>query len=122
MNESFALDMVSDVEEYSTKKAKEIEVEIERMGVVLGVDWENDSQVLALATESLQRIREDCQEFELHHDDYQLKARMILFALANMMMELMANSAWKGVDTHGGPAWKAFSRALQIASSNVTNS
>lgn len=65
--------------------------------------------ILLLHSDDLQS---DVSASQHHHEDHQLRAKITLFALANIMMELMAKSADKSIHTHGGAAWKAFSRAL----------
>jgi hypothetical protein len=102
------------IEGYWSDQAKEIEHEIERIGAILGIDWNDEVQVRALASESLHHAREDVENFIARsaHDDYQLKEKITLFALADMMMRIMAKTADRGVHTHGAPAWKAFSKAL----------
>jgi excinuclease ABC subunit A len=40
------------------------------------------------------------------------RARLELFGLAQLMLTVMRESADENIDTHGGPAWKAFARAL----------
>jgi hypothetical protein len=40
------------------------------------------------------------------------RAKGKLFALTNLMLRLMTQSANTGVHTHGGSAWKAFGKAL----------
>lgn len=110
---SIELDVVGHVEDFCSKQAKEIELEIERIGIVLGIDWSDQAQVRALAQEALNHVREDFDRYKVQtHHDQQLKEKITLFALADMMMHLMARSADKGIHTHGGPAWKAFSKAL----------
>ena len=37
---------------------------------------------------------------------------MTLFGLANLMLRTMEESAGVGIESHGGPVWKAFGRAL----------
>ena len=110
---SIELDMVSDVAGFCDSHAQQIEHEIERMGVVLGVNWEDEVQVRGLAKEALGNLQQDISNLQHDHTDPSLKARVTLFGLANMMLSMMARSAGKGVHTHGGPAWKAFSRALR---------
>lgn len=83
------------------------------MGVVLGINWDNEVEVQSLAKEALEHAHEEMVAYEQEaHNDYQKKAKVTLYALAAMMMELMAESADMGIHTHGGQAWKAFSRAL----------
>jgi hypothetical protein len=92
--------------------AAEIEIQITRLGIVLGIDWADEAKVLALAKESLFHSKEVLAQFSQHHDDYKLKAKMELFGLAALMMQIMTDSADEGFHTHGGVAWKAFSKAL----------
>jgi predicted RNA-binding protein Jag len=109
---SVELDSVGNITEYCDRQAREIESEIERMGIVLGIDWTNDVQVRALAKESLEHAQDSVLRFEIDHTDYQQKAKATLFALAYMMLDIMAKSSNEGIHTHGGVAWKAFSIAL----------
>lgn len=106
------LDGLSNVAGFCDHESRELELEIERMGIVLGIDWENEAQVSALAREALNHSQEAVASYEHGHDDYQKKAKATLFALSYMMLNIMAKSADKGIHTHGGKAWKAFSRAL----------
>jgi hypothetical protein len=110
-DESIELDSMGNIKDFCEKEAQEIELEIERMGIVLGVDWNDGIQVQKLAKESLS-ADEAFTLYEQDLDDYQKKAKVTLFALASMMLDLMAKSANKGIHTHGGVAWKAFSREL----------
>jgi hypothetical protein len=41
------------------ESTKEIEQEIERKGIVLGIDWADEPQVRALAREALSHLKED---------------------------------------------------------------
>jgi hypothetical protein len=109
---SIGLDTVPNAAEYSDKQAREIELEIERMGVVLDIDWSDETQVRELAKEALEHAQETLAAYEHDHSDYRLKTKITLFALANLMLDIMAKSADKGIHTHGGVAWKAFSKAL----------
>jgi len=103
---------------YDSQGAAEIETRIERLGIVLGIKWDDDTQVQALAREALYHSQEALAQFSQHHDDYQLKAKIELFGLAALMMQIMTNSADEGVHTHGGEAWKSFSRALMHEKNN----
>lgn len=111
--EPIALESVTDAAGFCNSHAREIEQEIERMGVVLGINWNNEVEVQSLAKEALEHAHEEIVAYERHMDNnYQQKAKVTLYALAAMMMELMAESADIGIHTHGGQAWKAFSKAL----------
>jgi hypothetical protein len=95
-----------------TENAKEIELQIERKGVVLGIDWNNDAQVRSLAREALDHSAKDLKISASAPVDYQLLAKLDLFGLAAMMLRTMEESASVGFESHGGVAWKAFAKAL----------
>jgi len=97
---------------HDSQGASEIETQIIRLGLALGINWEDETQVQALAREALFHSKEALAQFSHHHDDYQLKAKIELFGLAALMMQIMTDSAEEGVHTHGGLAWKSFSKAL----------
>lgn len=93
------------------REANEIEREIVRKGLVLGLDWNDDMAVRQLAREALRchdlATNPDCQPA-----DARAAAKLELFGLAQLMMMVMRQSADEGMHTHGGPAWKALARAL----------
>ena len=91
---------------------KEIELQIERKGVVLGIDWNNEAQVSKLAREALSPTAKDIKVPASAPVDYKLMAKLDLFGLAAIMLRTMEESASVGVETHGGVAWKAFAKAL----------
>ena len=97
-------------ENYS-REAQDIEREIVRRGLVLGVDWNDEAQVRILAREALNCTRmpdsPECQA-----DDPRTRAKIELFGLAQLMLTVMRQSAAEGMLTHGGPVWKALARAL----------
>ncbi len=108
------LDNIADVEGFCEERSAELEAEIERMGIVLGIDWTDELQVRELARESLEHAQEAVSQYTHDLGDYRQRAKVTLFGLAAMMMGIMAKSAGKGIHTHGGVAWKAFSKALMI--------
>ncbi len=94
---------------------KDIELEIERKGVALGIDWKNEEAVRALAREALDfsSTTEDARKIDATHLDYTRLAKLELFGLAGLMLRTMQDSAADaGFESHGGDAWKAFARAL----------
>ncbi len=99
---------MSGFENYS-REAAQIEHEIETKGVILGIDWNNAVQVRELARQAL-----DCKlgTDNCEPGDPDDRARLELFGLAQLMLTVMRESANEDIDTHGGPAWKAFARAL----------
>lgn len=90
---------------------RDIELEIERRGVALGIDWHNEEQVRALAREALTY---PASEITMLADkpDYTKLAKLEMFGLAGLMLRTMQESAETGFESHGGDAWKAFARAL----------
>lgn len=91
---------------------QDIEREIERKGVALGIDWSNAEQVRALAREAIEHIPSDVQRATATPIDYQLLAKVELFGLAALMLRTMQESASIGFESHGGVIWKTFARAL----------
>jgi hypothetical protein len=91
------------------REAIAIEHEIETKGVILGIDWNDASQVRELAREAL-----DCKLGAINcaPDDPQDRARIELFGLAQLMLTVMKESAEDDMHTHGGAAWKAYAQAL----------
>ncbi len=95
-----------------SRQAQEIEREIIRKGIALGVDWDHPLEVQLLAQDAL-----TCKPHELDCDygDPQQRIRHELFGLIHLMLQVMTESAGQGIETHGGPVWKALARALWTA-------
>jgi len=91
------------------EEARRIEREIERHGAMLGIDWQDEAAVRTLAREALACHPgvEPCIS-----DTPEKRAKIELFGLAQLMLTVMTESAAEDIETHGGPAWKAFARAL----------
>ena len=92
-------------------EAEQLEQEIARKGVVLGIDWTDAEQVRRLAREALDYHVAPGQPQDWP-DDAAAQARIELFALTQLMLAVMRQSAEDDILTHGGPVWKAFARAL----------
>ncbi len=90
----------------------EIEAEIVRKGIALGIDWSDDVALRQLAREALAFNPAEVHLLASAALDYRQLARIELFGLAGVMLKTMTESAGQGQETHGGPAWKAFARAL----------
>lgn len=95
--------------EHFATQAVEIEREIERKGIALGIDWHDAATVDALARAALD-VRPE--RLECDNDQPLLKARHELFGLAHLMLQVMEASARERIHTHGGPIWKIFGGAL----------
>lgn len=91
------------------EETAEIERELERKGIILGIDWNDAAQVQELARQAFHCHLGDAG---CEIDEPLQRARVELFALAQLMLKVMAKSAAHGIESHGGPAWKAFARAL----------
>jgi len=91
---------------------KDIELEIERRGVVLRIDWRDEKQVRALAREALDFSAADARHIRSEPVDYARLAKIELFGLAGLMLRTMEESAHIGFESHGGEVWKIFARAL----------
>lgn len=103
--------------EFYNEETATLEKEIERLGMALGIDWSDEAQVGALAHEALSQGSSELRAAANHAGDYRLRAKAELFGLSALMLRIMEKSAGEGVLTHGGPAWKAFGRALWQAAS-----
>lgn len=92
-----------------TREAAALERELERKGVILGIDWNDEAQLRALARQAL-----DCHlgALDCEPDEPADRARLDLFGIAQLMLTVMKESADQNMHTHGGAAWKAFARAL----------
>lgn len=99
---------MSGFENYATEAAS-IELELQRKGIALNIDWDDAAQMRDLARAAL-----DCKPAAggCNVDDPAKAARIELFGLAHLMLRVMQESAAEHIHTHGGPVWKAFARAL----------
>ncbi len=94
--------------EFFSEETHALEQQIVRTGIALGIDWSDEAQVRGALNGGAGDMRE-----AVKHDDYRRMAKAELFAVAALMHRVMEKSAQgEGVMTHGGPAWKAFARAL----------
>lgn len=92
-------------------EAQQLESEIARKGVIIGIDWENEAQVRKLAKQALACHGETIQ-LDCNPSSPEGMAKLELFGLAQLMLKVMQQSADDGMLTHGGAVWKSFARAL----------
>jgi hypothetical protein len=92
------------------REAEEIEREITRRGLVLGIDWTDEVQVHTLAREALDYRHPE--HIIVDRGDTKARAKIEIFGLAQLMLTVMRQSADEGMFTHGGDVWKALARAL----------
>lgn len=92
-------------------EAAQLETEIARKGIILGIDWNNDAEVRALAKRVLSAHTDTLQ---LDHPANSPKgaAMLEIVGLSQLMLKVMKNSAGDGIISHGGPVWKSLGRAL----------
>jgi hypothetical protein len=90
-------------------EAAQLDLELQRKGVALGIDWDNTVEVRALARGAL---NSKPAELDCGLADPENAARFELFGIAHLMLQVMEESAEEDIHTHGGPTWKAFARAL----------
>jgi hypothetical protein len=96
------------------RQAEQLEREILRKGLVLGINWDDETEVCQLAHEAIE-FRLGSVHPEYTSSDPQTRIRVELFGLAQLMLTVMRKSAEEGMHTHGGPVWKVFGRALYDA-------
>ena len=92
--------------------SEEIVREIERKAVTLGINWEDEAQVRALAHEALNYTGHQPHVRPGEPTDYQALAKFEMFGLTALMLKTMEMSAHDGLVTHGNAIWKTFARAL----------
>lgn len=93
------------------QEVRALELELERMGVAIGIDWTDQAQVRALAHEALSDEAKRTMTAAAKGERPAL-ARAELFGLAALMLKTMQESASEGIASQGGPAWTAFASAL----------
>jgi len=93
------------------QEARDIERALEMHGIAMGIDWNDTASVRCLAAEALKSQPATTKALVLSKDPA-TRAKGEIFALSNLMLKIMAESAGIGVHTHGGCAWKSFARAL----------
>jgi len=103
------------------RTAAELEEEIVTRGMLIGIDWADPAQVRALAAEALSCASEQRLAM-LHHHDEKVRAKGELFALSELMLDIMRQSAQTGVHVPDVGVWNALGNALTAASQNMANS
>jgi hypothetical protein len=89
--------------------------------VVIGLDWTDNTQMYALASEALQCTTEQHLAM-LHAPDAQTRARGNLFALAVLMFDTLRQSAQSGLFVEGSGICKALNRAFDEVYSDSARS
>jgi len=89
----------------------QIETELTRHMIALGLDWHDEAAMSQLASES-KAFGPDNAKTAYASRDLRLIAKAQLFGLVNTMIQTMENAALEGRDVHGGEVWKAFAKHL----------
>lgn len=97
-------------ENYATE-AEQLEIEILRKGVILGIDWNDAGAVRALARHALSAHAGKLQAGHAASNQSE-RVTLEIIGLSQLMLKVMKQSAEDGVITHGGPVWKSLGRAL----------
>lgn len=91
----------------------QIETQLMRHMLALGLDWHDEAAMMQLATE--------CKTFGPSNakaayasKDQRLITKAQLFGLVSTMIQTMESAAREGRDVHGGEVWKAFAKHLYL--------
>ena len=94
-------------------EVKEIETEIARYMIALGLDWHDEAAMTMLAGECKNFGPEQATAAYSSKDQMRInKAK--LFGLVNTMILTMRSAALDERDVHGGEIWKAFAKHLYV--------
>jgi hypothetical protein len=92
-------------------EVSQIEIQIMRYMMALGIDWHDEAAMTQLASE--------CKNFgpvnaqaAYASNEQKLITKAELFGLVSVMMQTMENAARENRDVHGGEVWKAFGKHL----------
>jgi len=89
----------------------QIEIEMIRHLLALGIDWHDDA--------AMKRLADECKKFgpkqakaAYASQDRTQKTRAEFFALISVMLRTMENAAEENRDVHAGDVWKALAKHL----------
>lgn len=89
----------------------QIETELRRYMMALGLDWHDEAAMEQLAYECKAFGPSEAQAAYASHNSTLINKAKI-FGLASMMMRTMESAARENRDVHGGEVWKAFGKHL----------
>lgn len=89
----------------------QIETELRRYMMALGLDWHDEAAMEQLASECKAFGPSEAHAAYASHDS-KLINKAKIFGLASMMMRTMESAAREDRDVHGGEVWKAFGKHL----------
>jgi len=88
-----------------------IEIELQRYLIALGLDWHDEFTMSQLATECKTFGPSDAKAAYASNDQ-RLITKAKLFGLVSMMIQTMVSAAQDNRDVHGGEVWKAIAKHL----------
>ena len=91
----------------------QIETEIMRHMIALGLDWHDEAAMTLLAQEC-KAYRPANAQTAYQSKDQRLVTKAQLFGLVSTMIQTMESAAREYRDVHGGEVWKAFARHLYV--------
>lgn len=93
------------------EEVSQIETELIRHMMALGLDWHDDAAMTQLASECKAFGPSNAQAAYASKDQ-RLITKAELFGLVSVMIQTMENAAVENRDVHGGEVWKAFGKHL----------
>ena len=94
-------------------EVEQIEIEIRRRLIALGLNWHDAAAMSQLANECKAFGPADAQSAYASNDQ-RLITKAQLFGLVSMMIRTMESAARDNRDVHGGEVWKALGKHLYI--------
>lgn len=95
-----------------SKNTDEIEKELTRAVIALGIDIHDDNQVTMLVRNAFNKEHLKATEYLAKTGDRDALTILNLYGLIDLMFKTMADSAEHGFETHGGDTWKAIARKI----------
>lgn len=92
-------------------EVSQIETELMREMIALGLDWHDDAAMRKLALECKAFGPADADAAYASNDSKRI-TRAKLFALVSLMLRTMESAALENRDVHGGEVWKSFGKHL----------
>lgn len=96
---------------HGQSSANNIERELARYGVALGIDWSDPASVEAAVDRYIAFTPAEAEAAAASGDRTRLSWAQFA-GLAAMMFETMTDGAEDGLHVHGGPVWKTFAKAV----------
>jgi hypothetical protein len=90
-----------------------IELELQRYMMALGLDWHDEAAMAQLAAECKNFGPADAKAAYASNDP-RLITKAKFFGLVAMMIQTMESAANDNREVHGGEVWKAFGKHLYI--------